>query len=78
MTRYKQSLNFLEIIESTFAKEPNWSSRVLSLQGKNYAGLGLLERADASYAKALKLDSNNRVAFEGITEMKLEFLNPSR
>jgi len=78
LTRYKLSLNFLEIIESMFAEEPNWSSRVRSLQGKNYAGLGLFDRADVSYAKALKLDSNNRVAFKGITEMKLEFLNPSR
>lgn len=72
MTHYLQSLNFLEIAEPTFAEEPNWSARVFALQGKNYDALGFFGRADLSYVKALKRDPNNRVALEGITQMKVK------
>lgn len=77
LTHYVQSLNFLEIAESTFVEEPNWLARVFSLRGNNYDALNLFERADVSYTKALKLDPNNRVAFERITEIKLESPAPS-
>ena len=69
LTHYQQSLNFLEIVESIFAEESDWLARVFALQGKNYAAQGFFERADDNYAKALKLDPNNRVALKGITEM---------
>lgn len=72
MTHYLQSLNFLEIAEPTFAEEPNWSARVFALQGKNYDALGFFGRADLSYVKALKMDPNNRVALEGITQMRMK------
>lgn len=72
LAHHQQSLNFLEIGQSLFAEEPDWLAKVFALQGKNYEDLGSFERADANYVKALRLDANNRMALQGITENRLQ------
>ncbi len=67
---YRQSLNFLEIVEPILVEEPTWLARVLALKGKNYDALGFLGRADESYVRALGLDRYNQEALEGIVRMR--------
>jgi len=70
LARYPQSMNFLDVAETLFAQEPEWRAPLFALRGQNYDALGLFARADLSYAEALKLDPNNRVALEGMTSVR--------
>jgi predicted Zn-dependent protease len=64
--RHKESLNFLDVAESRLASEPFWLSEVHALRGENFRALGMEQKAEASYAEALRLNSGNRTAMEAI------------
>src|SRR3990172_7042815 len=64
--RHQDSLNFLDVAESLLGNEPFWLAEVFALKGENFRALGSLERADSSYAEALRLNSGNRVAADGL------------
>ena len=65
--RQKESLNFLDVAEARLAGEPFWLSEVHALRGENFRTLGMTERADASFSKALSINSGNRTATEAMT-----------
>lgn len=71
--RYKESLNFLDVAESRLgASEPFWLAEINALRGENYRSLGQLQRAEASYLNALRLNSGNRTAAEGLSRLQAE------
>jgi len=65
--RYKESLNFLDVAESRLAAEPYWLAEVHALRGENFRALGMTERAEASFSRALSINSGNRTAAEAIS-----------
>ena len=65
--RYKDSLAFLDVAESRLSGEPFWLSEVYALRGEDYRALGMLDKAEASYAQALSLNSGNRTATEALS-----------
>ncbi|MFQ5853384.1 MAG: tetratricopeptide repeat protein [Candidatus Binatia bacterium] len=69
LAHYRQSFNFLDVAESLLSEEPYWLAQVFALKGKNFQALRFFERADASFAQALKLDPNNQAALEAITRL---------
>lgn len=70
--RYRESLNFLDVAEGHVASEPYWLAEVFALKGENFRALGSLQKADSSYSEALRLNSGNRVASEGLSRMRGE------
>ena len=70
--RYKESLNFLDVAESRLGAEPFWLAEIYALRGDNYRGLGQLQKAEASYLHALRLNSGNRAAAEGLSRLQAE------
>lgn len=72
MGRYRESLNFLDVAESLLGREPYWLAEVFALKGENFRALGFAERANSSYAQALRLNPNNRVAVEGTERAREE------
>jgi len=76
--RYQDSLNFLDVAESLLGNEPFWLAEVFALKGENFRALGSLERADSSYAEALRLNSGNRVAADGLNSLRGENQPSSR
>ena len=67
MGRFRESLNFLDIAESRLGNEPFWLAEIHALRGDNYRALGQPQRAESSYNQALRLNSGNRTAAEGLT-----------
>lgn len=67
--QYKQSLNFLDVAESRLSAEPFWLAEVQALRGENYRALGMAQKAEASYAQALRLNSGNRTALEALSRL---------
>jgi hypothetical protein len=67
--QYKESLNFLDVAESRLSAEPFWLAEVQALRGENYRALGMAEKAEASYAQALRLNSGNRTALEALSRL---------
>jgi hypothetical protein len=65
--RYKESLSFLDVAESRLAAEPYWLAEVYALRGENFRALGMADRAEASFSKALSINSGNRTAVEAIS-----------
>ena len=65
--RYKESLNFLDVAESRLADEPYWLAEVHALRGENFRALGMTERAEASFSRALSINPGNRTAVEAIS-----------
>ena len=65
--RYKESLNFLDVTESRLAAEPYWLAEVHALRGENFRALGMTERAEASFSRALSINSGNRTAVEALS-----------
>ncbi len=63
---YRESLNFLDVAESRLSGEPFWLAEVHALRGENFRALGMAQRAEASYAEALRLNSGNRIAAEAL------------
>jgi len=76
--RHQDSLNFLDVAESLLGNEPFWLAEVFALKGENFRALGSLERADSSYAEALRLNSGNRVAADGLNSLRGENQPSSR
>jgi hypothetical protein len=70
LARYKESLNFLDVAESRFAGEPFWLAEVHALRGENFQALGMRDKAEASYAQALRLNSGNRTATDAISRLQ--------
>lgn len=66
LKRYKESLNFLDVAESRLGAEPFWLSEVYALKGENFRALGMVERAEESYAKALEINPDNRTVAEAL------------
>jgi hypothetical protein len=62
--RHRESLNFLDVAESRLSGEPYWLAEVHALRGENFRALGMGERAEASYSKALSINPGNRTAVE--------------
>jgi tetratricopeptide (TPR) repeat protein len=67
---YQESLNFLDVAESRLAGEPFWLAEVHALRGENFRTLGMAQRAEASYAQALRLNSGNRTAAEALLRLQ--------
>jgi hypothetical protein len=70
--RYKESLNFLDVAESRLSQEPFWLADVYALRGENFRALGMTQKAEASYAQALHLNSGNRAAAEALSRLQVE------
>jgi tetratricopeptide (TPR) repeat protein len=78
LKRYKDSLNFLEVAESRLGAEPFWLSEVYALRGENFRALGMAERAEESYAKALAINPENRTAAEALFPNQSQTQPPQR
>lgn len=76
--RYGESLNFLAVAESRLSAEPFWLAEVHALRGENYRAQGQLQRAQASYEQALRLNSGNRTASEALARLQVEPAPASR
>jgi len=72
MGRYRESLNFLDIAESRLGPEPFWLAEIHALRGDNFRAQGQLQRAEASYNQAVRLNSGNRSAADALTRMQGE------
>jgi hypothetical protein len=70
LARYRESLNFLDIAESRLRSEPFWLAEVQALRGDNYRALGQNQRAEASYTQALRFNSGNRTATDGLARLQ--------
>ena len=68
--RYRESLNFLDIAESRLGNEPFWIAEIHALRGDNYRALGQLQRAEGSYQQAVRLNSGNRTAADGLLRLQ--------
>ena len=68
--RYKESLSFLEVAESRLSGEPFWLAEVHALRGENFRALGMVDKAEASYAQALRLNSGNRTANDALARLQ--------
>jgi len=75
MGRYKESLNFLDVAESRLGAEPFWLAEIHALRGENFRAQGQLQRAEASYNQALRLNSGNRTAADALGRMQGEPLS---
>jgi hypothetical protein len=78
LRQYKESLNFLDVAESRLSAEPFWLAEVHALRGENYRALGMAQKAEASYAQALRLNSGNRTAAEALSRLHGEGQPASR
>ena len=72
LRRYQESLNFLDVAESRLGAEPFWLSEVYALRGENFRALGMAERAEESYEKALAINPGNRAAAEALSRKHSE------
>jgi tetratricopeptide (TPR) repeat protein len=72
MGRYKESLNFLDVAEARLGAEPFWLAEIQALRGENFRAQGQLQRAEASYNQALRLNSGNRTAADALGRMQGE------
>jgi hypothetical protein len=68
--RYKESLSFLDVAESRLSEEPFWLAEVHALRGENFRALGMVDKAEASYAQALRLNSGNRTANDALARLQ--------
>lgn len=68
--RYKESLSFLDVAESRLSEEPFWLAEVHALRGENFRALGMVDKAEASYAEALRLNSGNRTASDALARLQ--------
>ncbi len=69
LKHYKESLNFLDVAESRLSGEPFWLAEVYALRGDNFRALGMSDRAEASYSKALSINSGNKTASEAMHKL---------
>jgi tetratricopeptide (TPR) repeat protein len=76
--RHAESLNFLGVAESRLSTEPFWLAEVHALRGDNYRAQGEAQRAESSYQEALRLNSGNRTAADGLARLRVEPASVSR
>jgi Tfp pilus assembly protein PilF len=76
--RYRESLNFLDVAEPRLSGEAFWLAEVHALRGENFRALGQLQRAEESYAEALRLNSGNRTAADALSRLRVETPSASR
>jgi tetratricopeptide (TPR) repeat protein len=76
--RYKESLNFLDVAESRLTGEAYWLAEVHALRGENFRALGMAERAEASFSKALSINPGNRTAAEAMARPQVNPPAPPR
>jgi hypothetical protein len=76
--RFQESMNFLDVAESRLGGEPYWLAEVHALRGENFRAQGQSQRAAVSYQYALRLNSGNRTAAEGLTQLHTETRAPAR
>ncbi|MGH7816179.1 MAG: hypothetical protein ACREOR_02215 [Candidatus Binatia bacterium] len=74
--RYKESLNFLDIAESRLGAEPFWLAEIYALRGENFRAQGQLQRAEASFNQAVRINSGNRTAADALARMQVEAQPP--
>lgn len=67
--RYKESLNFLDVAEARLGDDPFWRAEVFALRGENFRALGMVDKAQSSYAQALRLNSGNRTAGDAMSRL---------
>lgn len=72
LRHYKESLNFLDVAESRLSGEPFWLAKVYALRGENYRALGMEPEAETNYTEALRLNSGNATAAEGLSLLHAE------
>jgi len=77
LAQYRQSIEFLDVAESLLSSLAYWLGEIHSLKGENYQALGLLDRANTSYATALRFDPNNRRAALGLSRVQRELRGPA-
>lgn len=75
---YRESLNFLEVAQERLSGEPFWLAEIHALRGENYRALGQLQRAEDSYLQALRLNSGNRTATDGLARLQVESPSATR
>jgi hypothetical protein len=69
--RYRESLSFLDVAESRFSEDLFWLAEVHALRGENFRALGMVDKAEASYAQALRLNSGNRTANDAMPRLQV-------
>jgi Tetratricopeptide repeat len=69
--RYRESLSFLDVAESRLGDELFWLAEVHALRGENFRALGMVDKAEASYAQALRLNSGNRTANDALPRLQV-------
>lgn len=70
--RFKESLNFLDVAQSRLSAEPFWLAEIHALRGENFHAQGQLQRAEASYNEAVRINSGNRTAVNALARMQSE------
>lgn len=70
--RYQESLRFLDVAEPLFGNNPFWLAELYALRGENYRALGSYERAETNYTQALRFNSGNKVAADGLSRVQAE------
>jgi hypothetical protein len=69
---YQESLNFLNVAESRVGSETFWLAEIYALRGENFRAQGQLQKAEASYNQAIRLNSGNRTAADALTRMQAD------
>ncbi|HEX9452919.1 MAG TPA: tetratricopeptide repeat protein [Candidatus Binatia bacterium] len=69
---YQESLNFLNVAESRVGSETFWLAEIYALRGENYRAQGQLQKAEASYNQAIRLNSGNRTAADALTRLQAD------
>jgi tetratricopeptide (TPR) repeat protein len=67
---YQESLNFLNVAESRVGSETFWLAEIYALRGENFRAQGQLQKAEASYNQAIRLNSGNRTAADALTRLQ--------
>jgi predicted negative regulator of RcsB-dependent stress response len=69
---YQESLNFLNVAESRVGSETFWLAEIYALRGENLRAQGQLQKAEASYNQAIRLNSGNRTAADALTRLQAD------
>lgn len=70
--RNQESLRFLDVAEPLFGNNPFWLAELYALRGENYRALGSYERAESNYTQALRFNSGNKIAADGLSRVQAE------
>lgn len=76
--RHREASNFLDIAEARLGGEPYWLSEVLALRGDLLNAIGQPQKAEVSYQQALRINSANRTASDGLSRVQGEAAVPAK